>query len=214
MCPEQGTVSRRGGVRPPAAAGLGVSVPGLMVPAPRSLSSNAAAGKDFLPFDKIVFFLIYLWGFFVLLLFFIITIFSPESEPLKAVRGTTGISESRAVPRQPGSLAGGPLPPALPRPPWAGAISILPAGSGCDAGRCPASSPQGQPLRLCPSPRSAWSPVPSLSPRPSLASPVQRGPAGAGEGPAGTGGTKEPQPCRILGQRRRRGKGSGNGYSP
>lgn len=137
-------------------AGLGVPAPGLMVPVPRSLSSKAAAGKDF-PY------LTRQFSFFFPSLFFFS--FSPDNEPLKALQGTTGVPGSRAVPRQPGNQAGGPLPPPLPRPPWAGASSILPAGSGCDAGRRPTplphrSSPSGS-VRLLSDSLPGPIPVPS-----------------------------------------------------
>lgn len=89
-----------------------------------------------------------------MLLFFYIIIFSPESEPLKAVQGATGISESRGTWRGdrchlPCSGHHGLEPsPSFPQARGAMLAAVL------------ALLPQGQPLRLCPSPRGASLPGP------------------------------------------------------
>lgn len=143
--------------------------------------------KRFSPFDKIVF--CFLFIFFPP---------PPENAPLKPVQGTTEVPGSRAVPRQPPSLAEGQLPPPLPRPPRSGAVSILPAGSWCDAGRRPPPPPpRGSPSGSVPL-GVTHCPVPSLFPGPSLASPLQRGQSRPGGLWGGTCGARWDQRARDL----------------
>lgn len=118
--------------------------------------------KRFSPFDKIVF--SFLSNFSTFFFFN----FSSENEPLKRVQGTTG----EQCPDSPGTWRGDnchlPCPchhglepsPSFPQAPGAVSAALL-------------LLPPGQPRRLCPTVGVTRCPVPSLSPRPSLVSPLQ-----------------------------------------
>lgn len=103
------------------------------------------------------------------------------------------------MPTQLGNPAGGQLPPPVSRPP-----PSFPQASGATLAAVLLLLPPG-----AASPRSDS--LPCAIPVPSV-SPLQRGRI-AGEGPAGPGGTKEPETRSIHGKRQRRGRGSGHGSS-